>query len=70
MLVSLLPRSAHRYLSLPLFGPVVDDFDDWLLERGYTRGSRHFYFPTVVHIRAALSFSSALRTVVLRQISS
>ncbi len=50
MLASLLPRSAHRYLSLPLFGPVVDDFDDWLLEQGYTRGSRHFYFPTVVHM--------------------
>jgi integrase/recombinase XerD len=51
MLASLFPKSAHRYLSLPLFGPVVDDFDDWLLEQGYTRGSRrHCLFPTVVRM--------------------
>ena len=51
MLAKLFPKSARRYLSLPLFGPVVDDFDDWLLEEGYTRGSRRCcLFPTVVHM--------------------
>jgi integrase/recombinase XerD len=51
MLASLLPRSAHRYLSLPLFGPLVDDFDNWLLERGYSRASRrNVLIPTIVHM--------------------
>jgi hypothetical protein len=40
MLVKLFPRTCRRYLSLPLFGPVMDDFDDWLLEQGYARSSR------------------------------
>lgn len=41
MLATLSPKSARRYLSLPLFGPVIDDFDRWLSEQGYAPGSRH-----------------------------
>lgn len=41
MLATLSPKSARRYLSLPLFGPVIDDFDRWLSEQGYALGSRH-----------------------------
>jgi integrase/recombinase XerD len=41
MLATLSPKSARRYLSLPLFGPVIDDFDHWLSEQGYAPGSRH-----------------------------
>ena len=34
MLATLSPKSARRYLSLPPFGPVIDDFDHWLIGTG------------------------------------
>src|SRR5438105_8031558 len=40
MLLSQFPRSYHRFVSLPLLGPIADGLDDWLTTRGYTRGSR------------------------------
>lgn len=40
MLHSLLPKSFHKYLALPLLGPAVDGFDAWLSTNGYTRCSR------------------------------
>jgi len=40
MLQSLLPKANHKFLSLPLLGPITDSFDDWLAANGYTRGSR------------------------------
>jgi integrase/recombinase XerD len=42
MLRSLLPKSYHKFLSLPLLGPITDGFDDWLAASGFTRGSREF----------------------------
>ncbi len=42
MLRSLLPKSYHKLLSLPLLGPISDGFDDWLAAAGFTRGSREF----------------------------
>jgi site-specific recombinase XerC len=50
MLATLFPKAAHRYLSLPLFGTVVDGFADWLLEQGYTERSRRFEVRVVVHM--------------------
>ncbi len=50
MLATLFPKSARRYLTLPLFGPVIDDFDGWLQEQGYTHGSRRYELQTVVHV--------------------
>jgi integrase/recombinase XerD len=42
MLRSLLPKAHHKFLSLPLLGPITDGFDDWLAASGFTRGSRKF----------------------------
>jgi site-specific recombinase XerD len=42
MLHSLLPKAHHRFLSLPVLGPITDGFDDWLAASGFTRGSRKF----------------------------
>jgi hypothetical protein len=42
MLRSLLPKAHHKFLSLPVLGPVTDGFDDWLCVNGFTRGSRKF----------------------------
>ena len=42
MLRSLLPKAHRKFLSLPLLGPIIDGFDDWLAAHGFTRGSRKF----------------------------
>ena len=42
MLKSLLPKAHARMLALPLLGPIVDGFDDWLAANGYTAGSRKY----------------------------
>ena len=42
MLRSLFPRSSHKFLSMPLLGPIAEGFDDWLATGGFTRGSRKF----------------------------
>ena len=61
MLAKLFPRSARRYSTLPLFGPVMDGFDDWLLERGYTHGSRRAELQIVVHVDRYLRRQGARR---------
>ena len=40
MLRSLLPRAHQKFLSMPLLGPIIDGFDDWLAANGFTRSSR------------------------------
>ena len=40
MLHSLYPKAYHKYVSLPLLGPFIDGFDDWLVASGFTRSSR------------------------------
>ncbi len=42
MLRSLLPKAHHKFLSLPVLGPITDGFDDWLAASGFTGGSRKF----------------------------
>src|SRR4051794_20796644 len=37
MLVDICPRSHARFSSLPLLGPLVEDFVGWLHARRYTR---------------------------------
>lgn len=38
MLCNIFPKMHHRYSSLRLFGPLLDDFTDWLSAHGYHRG--------------------------------
>jgi integrase/recombinase XerD len=54
MLTSLFPRAHHKLLSMPLLGSVVDGFEDWLSENGYTRGSRKFSVRTLPYVDANL----------------
>jgi hypothetical protein len=54
MLRSLLPRAHHKFLSLPLLGPITDGFDDWLAASGYTPGSRKFAIRMLPQVDAAL----------------
>jgi hypothetical protein len=39
---------------MPLLGSIVDGFDDWLSENGYTRGSRKFSIRMLPHVDADL----------------
>lgn len=42
MLRAPFPKAHPKFQSMPLLGPVVDGFEDWLADNGYTRKSRKF----------------------------
>jgi integrase/recombinase XerD len=50
MLNELFPRRSSRFLALPLLGPIVDDFDTWLLTQGYRRSTRRLQARALVQI--------------------
>ena len=50
MLHSIFPKVDHKFLSMPLLGPVADGFDDWLAANGYTRSSRKHAMQVLRHI--------------------
>ena len=50
MLHSIFPKVAHKFLSMPLLGPVADEFDDWLAASGYTRRSRKHAIQVLRHV--------------------
>ena len=54
MLRSLLPKAHHKFSSLPLLGPIIEGFDDWLAASGYTPGSREFAIRMLPHVDADL----------------
>jgi integrase/recombinase XerD len=43
MLTELLPKAYAEHRSLPLLGGILDDFDDWLIQRGYRFFTRQCY---------------------------
>ena len=43
MLADLVPRAHNAHSSLLLFGPILDDFDDWLIAQGYRYSTRKGY---------------------------
>lgn len=61
MLKSLFPNAHDRYSSLPLLGPVLDDFVTWMLGQGYRRSSLRVQFGTVVRIDRSLRRRGVLR---------
>jgi integrase/recombinase XerD len=42
-LIQLRPRSFQRWRALPIFGPHLDDFVQWLGDQSYTAGSIRYY---------------------------
>jgi integrase/recombinase XerD len=54
MLRSLFPKAHHKFLSMPLLGPITDGFDDWLAANAYPRGSRKFAIRMLPHVDADL----------------
>ncbi|MBA3569448.1 MAG: hypothetical protein H0W28_08895 [Pyrinomonadaceae bacterium] len=37
MLDTLFPKASKKCFGLPLFGPVMEEFTDWLVQQGYVR---------------------------------
>jgi site-specific recombinase XerD len=54
MLLSLLPKAHPKFLAMPVLGPIVDGFDDWLSARGYTRDSRKLSIRILPRVDAEL----------------
>jgi integrase/recombinase XerD len=54
MLHSIFPKVDHQFLSMPLLGPVVEGFDDWLAANGYTRRSRKHAIRMLRHVEVDL----------------
>jgi integrase/recombinase XerD len=65
MLRSLLPKAHNKFSSLPLLGPIIDGFDDWLAASGYTPGSREFAIRLLPHVDADLRRRRAHRVASL-----
>lgn len=63
MLTELFPRDHGRFSSLPVLGPTMDGFAQWLCERGYPRASARR------HIRASRGIDPVLRQRGIRQLS-
>ena len=54
MIATILPKAYRRYVSLPVLGPVIDEFARWLLQRGYTFLTVRGYVHAVRHVDASL----------------
>ena len=63
MLEELFPKLHQHYLSSPLLGPILDEYDDWLSDRKYTLLTRRFY------MRMALLVDQYLREQGLENLS-
>ena len=63
MIATILPKVYRRYVSLPILGPIIDEFARWLLQRGYT-------FPTVQHhVYAARRLDGSLCQLGVRSLA-
>lgn len=47
LLAQLRPRAVACWRGLPIFGPILDDFVQWLADKGYARGTIANYLKTV-----------------------
>jgi hypothetical protein len=50
MLNALLPRWSTRFLTLPLLGPLADDFDTWASTQGYRPSTRRRWARALIQI--------------------
>ena len=54
MLKDLFPAAYPRYLTLPIAGPLLDDFAGWLLTQGYPHATRRKHITRLVGVDAYL----------------
>src|SRR5207244_6914018 len=70
MLKDLFPTAYPRYLTLPIVGPMLDDFDGWLFTQGYHHATRRKHITRMVGVDAYLQRhgNSDLKTLTLEGI--
>jgi len=61
MISGIYPRAYHKYVSLPLFGPVVEEFADWLRQKGYRDSTIKYQLSVVPHVEAFFARRGAQR---------
>ena len=49
MIIQIFPQGSHRYLSLPVLGPLMDRYAGWLQEQRYTWRSTRFEMRMAAH---------------------
>ena len=52
MILAICPRSHQDYLSLPIFGPILDEFTNWSHQRGYALSTIRSQLKHIHHITA------------------
>lgn len=52
MILAICPRSYQDYLSLPIFGPILDEFTNWSHQRGYALSTIRSQLKHIHHITA------------------
>ncbi len=57
MIFSIRPRSYQDYLSLPIFGPILDEFTKWSHQRGYAPDTIRNQLRDTRHISAFLHWN-------------
>ena len=63
MLHTLFPK-VHRFLSLPILGPLADGFDNWLASNGYSQHSRRYSTYMLPHVDADLRREGSKRSPI------
>jgi len=72
MLKDLFPAAYPRYLALPIFGPILDDFATWLLTQGYHHATRRKHITRMVGVDAYLQRHghNTLKTLTLEGVQT
>ena len=70
MLTDLFPTASPRYLTLPIVGPILDDFAGWLLTQGYHHATRRKHITRMAGVDAYLQRHghNALKTLTLEEV--
>ena len=68
MIRELLPTAYARHLSLPLLGPSLDEFDEWLIKQGYRFNSRPMKRQAIARTGGTCKLCYATRLVAPRRL--
>ncbi len=61
MISGIYPRAYQKYVSLPMFGPVVEEFAEWLRQKGYQDSTIKYKLSVVPHVEAFFAERGAQR---------
>ena len=59
MISRIYPRAYQRYISLPLFGPIIEEFAVWLRQKGYKGSTIKYHLGFAPHVESFLQARGA-----------